>query len=176
MNFSDRIKAVAGPHPFAWAEDHGFSKSTMQSLLICTIPQRKTLDKLVAATGIPADWWLEGDGPPPLPNKAIQQEIARYNVSKERPTKASAGKAQLLTPNPLWLVLAAGSLNKAEWANEMPIQERMRLVVDLYNLIVFSTGGDEAQMDRIFNRDAAINAALLLLHELELTKDRSSDA
>ena len=83
MTFSDRIKMVAGPHPFAWAEDHGFSKSTMQSLLICSTPQTKTLQKLVSVTGIPVEWWLHGEGEPPA--RKAQQDVVRYDA------KVSAG-------------------------------------------------------------------------------------
>lgn len=170
--FSDRLREVIGTEDWTpWAVNHGISPSTVEGWLNKGLqPYKKSLGKLENATGIPTDWWLQGEGPPPPPNKARQQDAPKYNA------KIGGVKAQLLTPNPLWLVLAAGSLNEAEWANEMPIQERMRLVVELYNLIVLATGGDEAKMDRLFNRDTAISAALLLLHEVEMTKDSSSDA
>ncbi len=65
MNFSDRIRAVAGEHPFSWAQEHGIQKGTMTVWLSGATPQRKSLQRLEQITGIPAAWWKSGEGPPP---------------------------------------------------------------------------------------------------------------
>lgn len=65
MSFSDRIRAVAGEHPFSWAQEHGIQKGTMTVWLSGATPQRKSLQRLEQITGIPAAWWKSGEGPPP---------------------------------------------------------------------------------------------------------------
>lgn len=65
MNFSDRIRAVAGEHPFSWAQEHGIQKGTMTVWLSGATPQRKSLQRLEQITGIPAAWWKSGEDPPP---------------------------------------------------------------------------------------------------------------
>ena len=56
---------VAGEHPFAWAQAHGIPKGTMTVWLSGAKPQRKSLQTLEEKTGIPAEWWKSGEGPPP---------------------------------------------------------------------------------------------------------------
>lgn len=65
MGFPERFALVAGAHPYAWGEKNGFHKATIQGFMTTRKPQRKTLQRLVERTGIPEDWWLNGDGPPP---------------------------------------------------------------------------------------------------------------
>lgn len=72
MNFSDRIRAVAGDQPFAWAHEKGIPKGTMTVWLSGATPQKKSLQRLEEITGIPAEWWRRGEGPPP---KRVDQAV-----------------------------------------------------------------------------------------------------
>ena len=65
MLFSDKLAIVVGPQPYAWAARHGVPKGTMRSWLSTEHPQAKSLKRLVEASGIPLEWWISGDGPPP---------------------------------------------------------------------------------------------------------------
>ena len=67
LTFQDRIKHVAGDSPYTWASQRGIKKSSMTSLLNSDKPQHKTLLMLEERTGIPLQWWLHGDLPPPEP-------------------------------------------------------------------------------------------------------------
>jgi phage repressor protein C with HTH and peptisase S24 domain len=69
LTFKDRFKAVAGDKPHAWGNAHGLDKALIANCLRgSSRPQQKNLDKLVAASGIPEEWWLYGDLPPPPTN------------------------------------------------------------------------------------------------------------
>lgn len=67
LTFQDRIKHVAGESPYTWASQRGIKKSSMTSLLNSEKPQHRSLVMLAERTGIPLQWWLEGDLPPPAP-------------------------------------------------------------------------------------------------------------
>ena len=95
LTFQDRIKHVAGDSPYTWASQRGIKKSSMTSLLNSDKPQHKTLLMLEERTGIPLQWWLEGDLPPPAP------EIV-YVKDADSPVPPR----QLLSPPP-----AAGRIN-----------------------------------------------------------------
>lgn len=69
--FSDRVRLVAGEHPFAWAQAHGIPKGTMTVWLSGAKPQRKSLQALEEKTGISAEWWKSGEGPPPGAARAM---------------------------------------------------------------------------------------------------------
>lgn len=57
---------VTGDRPYEWANEHGIEKALMTSLTrVKGRPHKKSLDKLVAASEIPAEWWLNGEGKPP---------------------------------------------------------------------------------------------------------------
>lgn len=67
LTFQDRIKHVAGESPYTWASQRGIKKSSMTSLLNSEKPQHRSLVMLEERTGIPVQWWLEGELPPPAP-------------------------------------------------------------------------------------------------------------
>lgn len=77
--FSEKLALVVGPHPYAWAARHDIPKGTMRSYLSTENPQRKSLARLVAASGIPLEWWINGEGPPPMasdePEKIIEVAV-----------------------------------------------------------------------------------------------------
>lgn len=70
LTFAERLKAVIGAEkPTRWATDRGISGATMSEWLNGgAIPYPKTMAKLEAGTGIPKEWWLHGDLPPPKPS------------------------------------------------------------------------------------------------------------
>ena len=81
LTFRDRFKAVGGEQPHAWGSALGLEKSFIANCLRGTQrPQKKNLDKLVRATGIPEEWWLHGELPPP----PVVRKIDTY----ERPDSA----------------------------------------------------------------------------------------
>lgn len=71
--FAERLLQVIGlASPTPWGIERGISPSTMDGLLNKgSSPYPKTIDKLVAGTGIPAEWWKSGDGDPPAPDPAL---------------------------------------------------------------------------------------------------------
>ena len=68
-SFADRLLAVinlSGKKPTPWARDHGFSPSSFDDWLNQgRQPRTAQIARLVAETGIPEEWWLRGDLPPP---------------------------------------------------------------------------------------------------------------
>lgn len=68
LKFADRLRAVIGEDPpTRWATSRGISGATMHEWLTKdSTPYPKTMAKLVAGTGIPEEWWLHGDLPPPV--------------------------------------------------------------------------------------------------------------
>lgn len=71
--FADRLRMVIGDHkPTRWATDAGLSGATMHDWLKKGMqPYPKTLNRLVSYTGISAEWWLHGEGPPPVVSKDV---------------------------------------------------------------------------------------------------------
>lgn len=65
--FGDRVRFVIGSEQWTpWAIRHGIAPSTVDGWLHKGVgPYKKTLAKLEEATGIPAEWWKNGEGPPP---------------------------------------------------------------------------------------------------------------
>lgn len=65
--FGDRVRFVIGSEQWTpWAVRHGIAPSTVDGWLHKGVgPYKKTLAKLEEATGIPAEWWKSGEGPPP---------------------------------------------------------------------------------------------------------------
>lgn len=71
-SFWDRVMSVSSGKPCRWAKQIGFSKMTVSSWKRGTRgPQAATLAKLVESTGIPAEWWLRGEGE--IPPEAAQR-------------------------------------------------------------------------------------------------------
>lgn len=72
LKFRDRFRAVAGNQPHAWGRRRGLDKSFIANCLRGTgRPQKKNLDRLVKASGISEEWWLNGDLPPPAPKHHV---------------------------------------------------------------------------------------------------------
>lgn len=90
-NFTSRLKFVIGNTPFTkWATDNGLKPSTVNEWINNDrIPRADGMDKLVKATGIPKEWWLYGDEPPPATayknypvSNAQKLTIKSYNHSQ----------------------------------------------------------------------------------------------
>ena len=63
MNFWDRVVLVASGHPSAWATEIGMNPTTVTHWKGAPRdPYKTTMDRLVEKTGIPAAWWLRGEG------------------------------------------------------------------------------------------------------------------
>ena len=71
--FADRLRLVMGDEkPTPWAQARGISGTTVHDWLVKGMqPYPKSLAKLVAATGIPSEWWLNGAGDHPLPDQSL---------------------------------------------------------------------------------------------------------
>lgn len=84
ITFADRLKAVIGDeHPTPWATDRGISAATIHEWLTKGVtPYPKTMAKLVSGTGIPKEWWLRGELPPPQPGADTSKPNA---VTESRP-------------------------------------------------------------------------------------------
>ena len=63
LTFWDRVLLASGGHPSAWAARLGIPKTTVSAWQRGSRgPQAVTLTGLVEKTGIPAAWWLRGEG------------------------------------------------------------------------------------------------------------------
>lgn len=86
--------------PFSrWANDHGFTPSTVEEWLNKNrTPRGASLEKLVAATGIPEEWWLHGAGEPPatLRNRVNREREKYVAVPLYNGVKAAAGAGALV--------------------------------------------------------------------------------
>lgn len=125
MLFSDRLAVVVGPQPYAWAARHGVPKGTMRSWLSTENPQAKSLKRLVEASGVPLEWWLSGDGPPPTRGVLVDIEVdtGPLNVEERR---ASYGPLERCTGKINVKALAAiieGALKTAPHASPQAIAE-----------------------------------------------------
>lgn len=97
MDFPERFALVAGPHLYAWGERHGFHKATIQGFTKTLKPQRRTLLRLVEATGIPEDWWLKGEGPPPVGSPG-QEQIQAAGLKVQAPPSQNPYLLQMKAP------------------------------------------------------------------------------
>lgn len=92
LTFQDRIKHVAGDSPYTWASQRGIKKSSMTSLLNSDKPQHKKLLMLEERTGIPLQWWLEGDLPPPAPEIVYVKDADSPVPPRQLLSPAPAGR------------------------------------------------------------------------------------
>lgn len=94
--FADRLREVISETPFSrWASDHGFTPSTVEEWLNKNrTPRDASLGKLVIATGIPEEWWLQGDGPPPnIPELKVMKGFAALSERKPDPHHVDQDRA-----------------------------------------------------------------------------------
>lgn len=179
MKFSDRFRLVVGEHPFAWPLARHFPKATIQSFLTCKIrPQKANLDKLILVTGITEDWWLNGEGPPPLAvaqfSSVLQAETerARYVVTKHAATNADAS----IDADGLELSISFATrilliVHSAPWfPKDFDNTQMSHLMLKLFGLLNYCAGDDRAELDRLLDCDAALEAALRLTCESERVK------
>lgn len=149
MTFIERLMLVTGDRPYEWANDHGIEKALMTSLTrVKGRPHRKSLDKLVAASGIQAEWWLNGNGRPPSPAEAASaaepRSVFAYGLgSKERrretliATESAFGADAREVDTSLWdnCFRACQQVHGAEFG-ALPPGQQSAYANDLYNLVV----------------------------------------
>lgn len=71
ITFVDRLRLVIGDEDYTpWAQKHGISPVTVLGWLNGASLYPKSWEKLINATGIEKDWWLNGVGDPPLNEKS----------------------------------------------------------------------------------------------------------
>lgn len=98
LKFHDRIRCVAGDAPYTWASQRGIKKSSMTSLLNTDRPQHRSLVMLEEKTGIPLQWWLEGDLPPPKGSGGAEGGAERQVVYPRHGEEPPGAAAALATP------------------------------------------------------------------------------
>lgn len=173
MKFGDRFRLVAGEHPFAWIHARHFPKATIQSFLTCKIrPQKANLDKLVRVTGIPENWWLNGEGAPPVeggPSLRAEAPRADYVVAGVDGTSSEGA----ILPEELALSVSYATrvLRVAQAASWFPggyDDVRMSaLVTRVLGLLAGCATGDRNRFERLLDGDIAVEAALRLALEAE---------
>lgn len=96
--FGDRVRWVIGREQWTpWAVRHGFAPSTVDGWLKGEItPYRKTLEKLEEKTGIPAEWWKSGEGPPPGAARAMGGAVS--SAPPQSSATAPTGQAPSAAP------------------------------------------------------------------------------
>jgi hypothetical protein len=146
MNFKERLKLVAGDRPYEWAEKpNGIGKPLMTSLMrLKGRPQTKSIDKLVAATGIPAEWWLHGEGPPPGAGAVQEERASAFRVPAGERRMMGVSSAELAytadsreVDTGLWdnCFRACQQVHGAEFS-ALPASQQSAYANDLYNLVV----------------------------------------
>lgn len=97
LTFADRVRAVvamAGEKPTPWAAALGIGAATIHDWLEGgKKPYAKTMAKLVAGTGIPEDWWLNGDLPPPTPAPQADRPYANTPLIRNLSAQDSGSTA-----------------------------------------------------------------------------------
>ncbi len=86
--FAERLRQVIGDEDYTpWAQARGLSPSTVEGWLNKGLaPYRKSLGKLVMATGIPAEWWESGEGDPPVvPALKTMAAMATFDSGDGKP-------------------------------------------------------------------------------------------
>lgn len=142
LTFRDRFKAVAGEHPHAWGSSKGLDKAFVANCLRGTgRPQRRNLDKLVKATGIDEEWWLNGSLPPPTP-RTLMKSLGvpagaggfRYvaMATEAGPDDGFGEISQALLDGCLQ---ACAAVHGAGFA-ALPVVEQLGYAGHLYNLVV----------------------------------------
>lgn len=71
MGIRDKLLLVIGDSSInQWARDRELPPQTVHGWIDKDrMPRKGGMETLVKATGIPEEWWLHGDGPPPVTNK-----------------------------------------------------------------------------------------------------------
>lgn len=71
MGIRDKLLLVIGDSSInQWARDRELPPQTVHGWIDKDrVPRKGGMETLVKATGIPEEWWLHGDGPPPVTNK-----------------------------------------------------------------------------------------------------------
>lgn len=126
--FADRLRLVIGEEkPTPWAQARGLSATTIHDWLVKGMqPYPKSLAKLVAATGIPADWWESGDGSPP-----VNADEVRYV------TPEATGFPQMDA--------ADGAATYQAWAESIDVADFVP--VRYYRSVAISAGGGALNQD-----------------------------
>lgn len=127
LTFSARFSAVAGNKPYAWGRHRGLKKSFVTNCLRSTDRlQQKNLDKLIAVSGIPEDWWLHGDLPPP-PRKPAPARL----VESATATALPEINAQLQ----MNCLRALQAVHGPQFS-ALPVEKQIACAIALYNLMV----------------------------------------
>jgi transcriptional regulator with XRE-family HTH domain len=182
--FRDRLLMVIGDaEPTPWAVEHEISPAGMSDWLNKgRRPYPKTLARLAEKTGIPADWWLNGEGPPPLPgthqSNAISLSVCepRSHESKYRDEAAlpkadgqqGALKAVTMAPSVAFATRAILAMQRLDWLPPtLDDGARASLADRLFKLLSLESAGNPAMFDRLVDSDQVMEAALRYLWEVE---------
>lgn len=76
LTFIDRLRIVMNGEEYTpWAQRHGISPVTVLGWLNGGSLYPKSWEKLINATGIEKDWWLNGVGDPPIKQKVEDKKV-----------------------------------------------------------------------------------------------------
>lgn len=165
---AEKLRQVIGEQAVnAWAEQHDLPPQTVHDWIkFDRRPTGASMKALVAATDIPADWWLHGEGPPPnleasLPQpgdrvviragKRIEKIAERTKLApgRDTPVLSDVGQRMYMAMSPdadhgpeeVDWGLIRQCLYACEEVHGAPFVDRdvvvqMEYAVDLYNLLV----------------------------------------
>lgn len=160
--FGDRVRWVIGREQWTpWAVRHGFAPSTVDGWLKGEItPYRKTLEKLEEKTGIPAEWWRSGEGPPPL-ESAYQ---CGASAEQQRGVEASEPPATYVISAPdKLLVRLAGLAWRLDWiSSELTPRDREALALSASCAVLAVAGRDPEVLAALVESEPVLEAALRL--------------
>lgn len=125
VTFIDRLRAVMRGEDYTpWARRHGISPVTVHGWLNGANLYPKSWDKLVNATGIPKDWWNDGDlttiSQSPHPNTQIVTD------------DGGASGRLFLTPEPQRKANIEASQTKYDYTKQSGIdKDKLQLAIEI---------------------------------------------
>jgi phage repressor protein C with HTH and peptisase S24 domain len=151
--FADRLRQVIGDEDYTpWAQVRGLSPSTVEGWLNKGLaPYKKSLGKLVAATGIPVEWWESGEGEPPVNQalKAMAGFSGEHKPSSHRVVEPRAGYVAIPLYNGVRAAAGAGAIVAHEVSDDaLMFQEewvRFELGARPQDLYLIRVAGDSME-------------------------------
>ena len=155
--FAERLRLVIGDDDYTpWSQARGLSPSTVEGWLNKGLtPYRKSLGKLVAATGIPAEWWESGEGDPPvIPDLKAMASMAAFDSGDGKPAahraeEARVGYVAIPLYNGVRAAAGAGAVASHERSDDaLMFQEewiRFELGARPQDLYLIRVGGDSME-------------------------------
>lgn len=181
-SFIERLKYVIGNEDYTpWAENHNLSPVTVLGWFNGASLYPKSWDKLVSATGIAKDWWLNGQSEPKydlmVDNQIFElktkQNNQKYNVEdtvyiESYPEVRGAAGVGQVTPTDQVIVKMA--VNAADWRNYVGLDHRHIKIVAVHgdSMKPALSHGDQVLVDTACH--SFVDDAIYAIQQGDLTR------